>query len=256
MADTITALHWTDEQNRVLRDAYEHLDGREQLAALAAEIGVSPDAAHRQAARLGLQRPVSATRRFDADQDALLRRCMRLAETPVQGFADAASQLQISERDIRARWRILERRRRLRVGDWTEHELSVAVKDGQVPGRSADETALRLMSMGVRAVADERLTLGDIAGRLGLPAHRLRQAVLAGELAAVRAPDAGPLPDPQWVSTERRVGAWLIACPDLLAGAADHRWALRTVFACGIKVGEAMAANTPAAPPQRGMLAA
>jgi transposase-like protein len=231
---------WTADHRNRLEKLYALADSEEQLAELAAKLGVTLDALRRQAKRQALKRPpVAPSTPFDADADAQLRRSV--AEVgPAEGVAAAAAALGVSVPVAAGRWRQLERRRRARIGDWSEPELAQAVATRRVPGRSEDETGLRLLSLGVRAAQDKPVSLGEMADRTGLGFEQIEEAVLAGELQAARTPGAAALPDRDWRTTEQRVGAWLVAFPHLFGRLDDPLWALRLVFASGIRVGQAL----------------
>jgi len=231
----------------MIASLYPHLETSEQVQALADRIGVVPNALNAEARRAGLtraQRPSPHV--FSGDDDALLRRIMSEASDPVDGIQQAADRLGATRQAVAGRWRKLQRRRRAGVGDWTEQELDQAVKHGVVAGRNRDETSLRLLTLGVRSVEDRLVTLRELAGRGGWDLLDIQQEVVSGRLQAAKPRQASALADGDWVTTERRIGAWLVACPDRAGDCADRPWAMLLVFSAGVKVGEALSKPTAA----------
>lgn len=242
MPTASTTRTWTADQLDRLRRLYTLVEGDEQIACLAGSLGVTVEAMRTQAKRLGLRRPPQPPAyQFTADDDAKLRRAMQTAAEPEEGLQRAAQQIGVSAAAADFRWRSLERRRRARVGDWDEQELAEAVQNGAVAGRDSEETSLRLLTLGVRSAQDRLIDLGEVSDRLHVPFEKIEHAVLAGELHAVRSRTSDALPDRTWVTSEQRIGAWLVAWPNLLSCSADSTWALRMVFACGARLGETLA---------------
>lgn len=258
-SDTPTAVAagtvWTDEKIARLSRLYPHVRTKDELRALAAELGVTDTAARSQAKRMKLRRAPGpgAQRTWTVDEDAVLRQCVEDAGDEPAGIADAARALRIPEPQVRTRWALLERRRAARVGTWTERELHEAVGDraqgvpvertAQRLGRDSEDLRLKLLALGVRAehAAERRLTVGQAASKLGVGVDDLVDAVARGHLSALPATGCPPFPCASWVTTDLRLGAYLAAFPERLdLSSADTTFVLRIAFHAGARVAAKM----------------
>lgn len=224
---------WNESQVRELKKVYPHLRTSEQVQELARQNGCSTTALHVKAKRIGLERPAQDQATFDEGEDALLRRYLTHNDTPQQ-IREVAERMGRSSTQVRGRWRQLQREQTARVGDWEEKELAAAARGEEVPGRTQAEVRLRLATLGVKTVPDPLVSLAETADLLQIPLGEIEQAVLEGRLQAAPAQDSPALPDPSWLTTPSRVGAWLVAEPERLPGGA---WLVQAIFSCGVQAG-------------------
>lgn len=253
---------WDDRRVRMLRELYPHVEQDDELVQeLATRLGVSAGALRAHAKRLGLRRLglrrcAAELRPWDGDEDQLLRD--RLGRGDAQdAVVEVARRLRRSPQEVALRDAQLQRARAARIGSWSEAELHTALRlpasrAAAALGRDEQEVRLRRLLCGIQQEAeDQSVSLADAAQLLNLPTESLVEAVLAGTLSASpgrRSSESSPsrLPDEQWVTSEHRLGAWLLADP---ARATDphvnHTAVIRLVAACGIATGRRWAAQEP-----------
>lgn len=243
---------WDAEKVEILRQLLPVLRDGERVDALAAELGTTRSALLTKAKRLGIRHPRPSSRPWSDDEDAVLRACMREAPSQARGLQQAAAKLGRSVGVVAQRWERLQRRRRARVGDWSEAELAQGISWTAQHGvdhaarrlaRPRDDLQLKLLALGCAGLADEDhlLSLAEAAVKLGCEPEELLAAVRAGELSARPQPKGSVLPTPQWTTSELRLAAYLVAFPDRLdLQAADPAFVLRIAFQAGRRAGRQM----------------
>jgi hypothetical protein len=242
---------WNDDRLNILHRYYPAVRSAEELEQLAGRLGVTVTAMKVKAKREGLRRPRqgSRARLLREEDDLVILGAVHDSRRP--DVALLARQLNTSPSAVQQRYEELQRRRRARVGDIPERTLSRAVHAvscgdavDDVAAREhadADDLRLKLIGLGVRDQidAEERITIADAAGRLGVSRDEILQAVLRGELSAT-SPDGSDrgLPDGDWLTSDVRLGAMLVAMPQRLnLKRADPVFVLRLAVATGARIG-------------------